>query len=287
MKSENILKYEIYEDHAEIMGCNDLLEDEIIIPETIQGLPVTSIGAWAFGYQSYLKSVIIPKSVVTIGNGAFANCFSLTSIIIPESVKNIENSVFQECSSLKSITIPDSITNIGIGVFSYCFALEAIHVTPGNCYYMDIDGVLFSKDQKILVAYPAGKPDQSYFIPDSVTKIGEMAFYHCDSLKSITIPDNVIIIGWGAFSYCSSLKFVTIPDSVTDIEESAFSDCSSLESITIQNAECEIHTCIFYVCGYGKQEYTISSTAVIYGYPNSTVQAYAEEYDRKFIALKY
>ena len=66
-----------------------------------------------------------------------------------------------------------------------------------------------------------------------VTSIGKMAFFCCESLKSITIPDGVTSIGNEAFGHCSSLTSIVIPESVTSIGESAFDDCSSLTAIKV------------------------------------------------------
>lgn len=65
-------------------------------------------------------------------------------------------------------------------------------------------------------------------IPDSVTSIGEKAFYDCHRLTSISIPDSVTSIGDGAFEGCRNLTIINIPDSVTHVGESAFSGCKAL-----------------------------------------------------------
>ncbi|MDE6706830.1 MAG: leucine-rich repeat domain-containing protein, partial [Oscillospiraceae bacterium] len=104
---------------------------------------------------------------------------------------------------------------------------------------------------------------------------GDSAFSACSSLTSITIPDSVTAIGNNAFSGCSALESVTIPDSVTAIGFYAFNACSALESVTIENPECKIYD----------DKLTISDTATIYGYDNSTAQAYAETYEINFVSL--
>ncbi|MGN0621571.1 MAG: leucine-rich repeat domain-containing protein, partial [Porcipelethomonas sp.] len=108
-----------------------------------------------------------------------------------------------------------------------------------------------------------------------VTFIDVFTFSACKALSSITIPDSVTSIGGFAFESCTSLENITISDSVTSIGDCAFDGCLNLESITIENPKCEI---------YNSSD-TISDTATIYGYENSTAQSYAEKYNREFVAL--
>ena len=220
---------------------------------------VTSIEKNAFYYCSSLTSVTIPNSVTSIGESAFFYCSSLTSITIPNSVTSIEKSAFYGCKSLTSITIPNSVTSIGEWAFRYCSSLSSIKVDTNNPNYCSIDGVLFNKDKTTLVAYPIGNTRSEYIISNSVTSIGESAFYYCSSLTSVTIPNSVTSIGDYAFSRCSSLTSVTIPNSVTSIGEWAFSRCSSLTSITIPNSVTSI--------GSGAFEYCTSLTSITI--PNS------------------
>ena len=94
----------------------------------------------------------------------------------------------------------------------------------------------------------------SITIPDSVTSIGSNAFSNCYSLSSITIPNSVTSIDSYAFAYCRSLSSITIPDSVTSIGNYAFSNCSSLPSITIPNSVTSIGGNAFTNC-YGVRYY--------------------------------
>ena len=217
---------------------------------------VTSIGDGVFSCSD-LTSVTIPSSVTSIGDRAFAGCSSLTSVTIPSSVTSIGDLAFAGCSSLTSITIPSSVTSIGSAAFAeyggdkdplYCSSLTNITVDSRNPAYASIDGVLFDKNIRTIISYPAGKITRTYIISSSVTSIGDWAFSYCSSLTSVTIPTSVTSIGNSAFRYCNSLTSVTIPSSVRSIGERAFSDCSSLTSVTIPSSVRSIGERAFYGC---------------------------------------
>jgi hypothetical protein len=99
---------------------------ELVIPNTIGGNPVTSIGDSAFDRCENLTSITIPDGVTSIGNGVFFSCGSLTSVTIPDSVTSIGYQAFGYCRSLTSITIPDSVTSIGARAFYSCRSLTSI-----------------------------------------------------------------------------------------------------------------------------------------------------------------
>ena len=245
---------------------NKILSNSIIIPDgttkinnfafskfrTIKNITipdsVTSIGEYAFGNCTNLTGITIPDSVTSIGEKAFWNCSNLTGITIPDGVTSIGDYAFYGCDRLESITIGDSVTSIGDAAFRYCESLTSIYVDENNTEYFSVDGVLFNKDKTILIQYPPDKADAEYTIPDSVTSIGDWAFFDCSSLTSITIPDSVTSIGDYAFYYCTSLTSITIPDSVTSIGSDAFEDCTSLTSITIPDSVTSIGSDAFYKC---------------------------------------
>ena len=172
---------------------------------------VTTIGDSVFNRCKSLTNINIPNSVTAIGNGAFCGCDSLTSINIPNSVITIGNSAFWGCKSLTNINIPNSVTTIGEGAFSGCDSLRSITIPSsvvtingnpfllwhGNLYneskaFIYEDHVLFNKNKTTLITYRA--KETNYTIPNSVTTIGEGAFWGCDSLTNINIPNSVTTI---------------------------------------------------------------------------------------------
>ena len=134
---------------------------------------------------------------------------SVTYNEIPNSVTSIGFGAFYGCSGLTSVTIGNSVTSIGNNAFWYCSGLTSIDVASDNSNYCSVDGVLFNKDKTTLIQYPGGKQG-AYTIPNSVTSIGDNAFYGCASLTSVTIPNSVTSIQYNAFEGCKGLTSVTI-----------------------------------------------------------------------------
>jgi len=208
---------------------------------------VTDIGDGAFEACMYLKSITLPNRVISLGATSFANCMSLASITILANVTSSGSLTFDGCASLTNITLGKSVTNVRASAFIDCHTLTSITVDELNPAYRSLAGVLFNKDQTVLIRYPADKAGD-YTIPGGVLSVANSAFESCIYLTGLTIPDSATNIGTYAFSGCIGLTKVTFGSSVTHIGNSAFETCMNLTNITFPPSVTSIGSCGFSGC---------------------------------------
>ena len=185
-----------------ITGYSDSAPKDVVIPNTIGGLPVTSIGAYTFSGDG-LTSVTIPDAVTIIGNNAFSQN-QLTSVIIPNNVITIGLGAFQN-NLLTIVTIPDSVTTIE----DWAFNQNQIASATIGLGVTTIGGWAFVNNSLASIT-----------IPDNVTVIGTNAFSF-NQLTGVTIGNSVTSIGIYAFNQ-NELTSITIPENVTTIGDNAF-----------------------------------------------------------------
>ena len=259
-----------------------------ILPQTIEDLSTKAtdeelreafVDEWGVKYskdgrklleapQELDRTYSIRKGTKVVCDRAFCLCSSLTEIVIPNSVASIGDSAFLGCISLTEIVIPNSVICLNGNPFiGWKGKLECL--SPSFVYE---DNILFNKDKSRIISFRNQKltlyaisnsvtsiGDSAFYdsrslsnivIPNSVTSIGDSAFEGCNSLGSLVIPNSVTNIGKGAFKWCKSLAEVVIPNSVTNIGEFAFCGCSSLAEVVIPNSVTNIGKGTFANCSY-------------------------------------
>ncbi|MBP5510668.1 MAG: leucine-rich repeat domain-containing protein, partial [Kiritimatiellae bacterium] len=208
----------------------------ITIPSTLGDRSVASIGPQAFYGYNNLTNVVIPSSVTNIGNNAFYRCSGLVDLTIPDSVTSIGTAAFQSCSSLTNVTIGGGVTSIGSNAFSGCSKLVSINVKDIAAWCR----ISFTSPYSNPLSYAHklylnNSLVTNLVIPESVTNIGNSAFYCCTTLVSVTIPDSVTSIGTAAFQNCSTLTNVAIGSGVTSIDNAAFLGCGGLQEFIVSD----------------------------------------------------
>lgn len=227
----------------------------VIVPETIDGKTVTTIGSNAFSNNISLTRVILPSTITRIQSSAFEACFSLQTIEFPTSIQSIEDRAFARCSSLEQIHIPNGLTTIEMGksIFEGCIKLKDVT------------------------------------LPETITTIREKTFSACINLKNITLPDNITTIETGAFDGCLGLISISMPKTVTNIQNNAFANCINLQSVVIPDRAsigdnafigCEKLSTVMIPAGVttiGANVFENSPNVVIYSELDSVAHQYAKD----------
>lgn len=211
------------------------------------GSGATDVGAYAFSGCSSLTGVTLPDSLTAIRRHAFSES-SLKEVSIPENVTLIGEHAFWN-TSMYNITVPKKVSSIGAGAFSKGL-MQAIFVDEENQYYTSENGVLYNKDKTLLHTYlkftssgtKYGSKNVAY-IPDTVTEIGDEAFYDFRG-EEIHMGSSVQTIGRDAFARCDNLETILLPASVSAISTLAFCD-SGLKTVYCEGSAPTFGHCIF------------------------------------------
>ena len=204
-------------------------------------------------YTGADKKVSVPATfqgmaVAGIGELAFDGCENIEAVTLPEGIIYIDPQAFRYCKSLNEISLPASLTDIADDAFLYCAKMKTVKVAKDSQSFCTVDGVLFSKDEKVLEFFPNCVGGRDYPMPEKTEKIGGGAFRSSDRLEQITLNEGLVEIGADAFNSCMKLTKIVIPDTVTTIGDSAFWGCKGLTEIVLPSSLTKISDKMLYGC---------------------------------------
>ena len=231
-----------------ITKCNDIGENNIIIPSLIDECEVKIIGEDAIPWANKIKTLYIPETITLIEDGAFNRSLYMeeisvdnknnnycsengilfnknkteimhypakkedTSYQIPSSVTIIGDSCFYACGSLTNVNIPSNVVEIKRNAFKGCYSIQEITLPQGLTTLGD-------------GAFSGASQLKQITIPNGIKKIEQETFLECLSLENVIMHNSITSIGTAAFEYCYKLDNVQIPDSVIEIKDRAFDNC--------------------------------------------------------------
>lgn len=240
---------------------------EYAVPE-----PVVIILDSAFRNCAKLKKVILPPTLEVIHPDAFFGCVALSDVSFPERLSVICRHAFWGAGLTGTCKLPPYLEIIDEGAFCKT-KIDRFEVPENSQRYVVEDGVLFSKDMKVLVCYPGGKEVNEYVVPESVEIIAQRAFADCEKLTNVVLPKGLKHLCPFAFAGCPSLALdlnlpsgletlgdfafwsckslsgeLVIPEGILEIPTAAFDGCSKIEKVTLPKSLKKIGNRAFGIC---------------------------------------
>lgn len=199
-----------------------------------------------------------------------------------------ENAIGSSMLAIEVVDIPAGIVFIDPSAFADNNTITSFTVSGSNSNYKSEKGIIYSKDGKSLLHYPAGRADETYSVKEGIETVGDYAFSNNEKITKIKIPDSVTLIGAHSFEKCDKLYSVNLPDGITKIDayafyecaqyvlkdlpksleeigEHAFDYCRSIKELTIPDSVHDIGDCAFYKCE-SLQKVLLPASLTKYGY---------------------
>ncbi len=216
--------------------------EHVLIPNTIEDMPVTAlaasafyekrvttvvvpdsvrqVGAACFSGDNYLVSLTLPENLEVLAEGCIESCFRLMDFELPQGLKTIEQATLCFNLYLTNLTLPAGLTDIAQSNFIGLFSLENFAVAEGNSSftYDSTNGLLMTADgTRVLHCFSALAPQSVLILPDGVKTIDPFAFHYDYEAEKIVLPEGTETIGAMAFGMCPYLTEIVIPASVTSL----------------------------------------------------------------------
>lgn len=203
------------------------------------------VGSSAFEHSD-ISELHLPDDC-NIGFFIVNNCKKLCTIKFPANQEQLDMCV-QGCPSLQTLRIPEKVKDLIAIDLKGCTSLSSITVERGSQHFAAVNGVLYTKSKKTLIAYPPAKRGKKFSVPKSVRKISADTFTECRFLQEISMKDSVASCQRGAFSGGAALRTVRLSKNLKKIETGLFSHCRKLQKITIPDKVKKIESSVFWGC---------------------------------------
>lgn len=246
--SDETYEYRIYADFAVLTECLDREITAAVIPAEVKGVPVTGMMEEPFGFCRKLTSVTLPDSLQYFTYDDIC-CNTLVRL---STVSSGAVSVFTPAPSAPE---PESPVP----------TVAEIIVSDTNPYYTALDGILYTKDLKTLVACPPACGIKELKLPEETESISDYAFCACLTLETAVIPDSIKHIHNGAFAACPVLKKVELPESITTISGDIFYYCTALSDVVFHGEVTKIGYGAFNECT-ALEQFKMPDTVEMIGY---------------------
>ena len=243
-----------YWDAAIFTECNNLTT--LVFGDEVETIPE---GAF-FQCNTLTGTLNLPNSLISIGGAAFYGCSGLAGdLVIPNSVTYIGWEAFYGCVGMEgTLTIGESVSNIGSSAFGDT-NFNTMNFNAVNCetyYYEWTNGFESSfSGCNTITQLNFGESVQSisnnafrnlyHFtgpltLPNSLTTIGDQAFYNCYGFESIVMGNSVETIGNEAFRNCGGFRGeLTLPETLVSVGTYAFAGCTEISSVNYKAVNCE------------------------------------------------
>lgn len=252
--------------------------DDLCIPETLMGIPVTSIGR-CFSGPAHAQLVTIPSTVRSIGPHALQYEEDLRAVVIPPEVTSIADTAFdklQENEGFCLYVTEGSCAHTFAEAHGFDYELngwpEPMEDDPclcgdwlyavtgkGECVIREYNG----SDRTVVVpaeldgyavtgvnsyCFNGNLFMEELIVPDGVTYLGNYAVARCASLRRVQLPDSVTSLGGGCFAHCRDLEEISLPRELSTIMIMAFIGCVSLRRIALPDGVHTIFPMAFHGC---------------------------------------
>ena len=249
------LKYiSIDNSYTYIIGYEGAME-KIVIPETINNLPVIGVDDLVFQDVTTLKYLEIPSSVISLGTSILNGCYNLDTLVLG----NIDARNLVDLFGYKEYKYTYTTTN-SQNSYNYHVpkAFKKLVISSRKGEIPDVWGMSFASLNTLVIGENIKTIGSRAFahctnliyavLPNDLISLGSQAFYECKSLLEISIPNSITTLQKAVFADCLSLEKVKLPSNLQVIEVAAFSGCISLPSIDLPNSVIKIGQLAFRAC---------------------------------------